>query len=151
MRHLERPSTESAFPLRVRPSSLRETAQGQQSSSEASLCVSQTHLLTYSFTPRIPQFIKALPRPQQLRGHRVEFGCGRSLLCGDVWMLTGPSLVGQRRLMDMLEALSPQRCLCGTLTERQENNHVPPEAWHPALINHQTTGGHLSLQSYADR
>lgn len=31
-------------------------------------------------------------------------------------MLTGPSLVGQLRLMDMLEALSPQRCLYEALS-----------------------------------
>lgn len=36
-----------------------------------------------------------------------------------------------------------------TVNKRQENNHVPPKAWHPALINQQIAGGHSSLQSYA--
>lgn len=51
-------------------------------------------------------------------------------------MLTGSSLVGRRRVMDLLEALPPQRCLCETVTEWQEHKHVPPWAWHFTLINH---------------
>lgn len=71
-------------------------------------------------------------------------------LCGDVWMLTGPSPVGQRRLMDMLGTFPSKVFVQNTVIERQEN-HVPPKACHPALINQQITGGQLRLHSFADR
>lgn len=146
MRHLERPSTESAFPPRLRPSSLRKTVQGQQSSSEASLCVSQIHLNTYSFTPIIPQFIKAPPPAAQgtmLNLDVVDLCC----VDADRSFPGGPAQTdGYAR-----GTFPSKMFVRNTVTERQENNHVPPEAWHPALINQQITGGHLSLQSYADR
>lgn len=130
MRHLERPSSESAFPLRVWSSSLSKTVQGKQNSSKASLSDSQIHLHVYSIAPASLSLSRF---PQQLRGHSVEFVRGRSLLCGNGWMLAGPSLQGQHWLMDMLEALFLLKCLCEKmwLNDKRMNMHLP---WHSSLL-----------------
>lgn len=132
MRHLERPTSKSAFPQRVwslkrdkdskvgwrllgLPSKSTFTHITQLSSVHRSLCSSCSTSLLWRFVDAD----RALPGGlAQTDGYTTG---------------TFPSQV----------------YVPNTMTKRQENTNVPPKAWHPALINQQTAGGHFSLQSYA--